>query len=180
MAESTFTLNSYFNETLLQKELVEATSVYNATIKNSNFTIPKLDTLEFMLWSKREKISFGPYQHLTFFEISNRIYSDLILLEAAQVLFQEHYIKSVRLKMSNHSGFDLTVIDKDNNQIDGEAFNTAISFFQIKMRSELKKFKDNKIGIIAFNTCAINDKNKVFVERKKLEYPKVLFVECKI
>jgi hypothetical protein len=180
MAESTFTLNNYFNETLLQKELVEATSVYNAAIKNTDFTIPKLDTLEFMLWAKREKINFGPYQNLTFFEISNRIYSDLVLLEAAKLLFTEYHIKSVQLKMSNHSGFDLTVVDKDNNQVDGEAFNTATSFFQIKMRSELKKFKDNKIGIIAFNTCAINDKNKVFIERKKIEYPRVLFVECKI
>lgn len=159
-------------------ELIEATAVYNAAIESVNFTIPKLDTLAFMLWAKREKISFGPYQNLTFFEISNRIYSDLVLLEAAQILFNEHHIKSIQLKMSNHSGKDLILIDKDNNQIVGEAFNTAPSFFQIKMRSELKKFKDNCAGIIAFNNSALNDKNKVFLENKKKEYPNIVFVEC--
>ncbi|WP_185966004.1 hypothetical protein [Flavobacterium sp. ZT3R18] len=48
--------------------------------------------------------------------------------------------------MSNHAGNDLSVIDKDNKALVGEAFNTAHSFFQVKMRSELKKFSDGKSG----------------------------------
>jgi hypothetical protein len=180
MAESTFTLNQYFNAMLSYSELLEANTVYTKAIENTDFKLPNKDTLEFMLWAKRKKISFGPYQNLTFFEISNRIHSDLVLLEAAQILFEEHRIKGIQLKMSNHAGSDLIVIDKDNKEIKGEAFNTAPSFFQIKMRSELKKFKDDAIGIIAFNQCALSDKNKVFLEHKKLEYPKVLFVGCEI
>jgi hypothetical protein len=180
MITSTYLLHHDFNKMLSFDELIEVTALYNRAIENANFTIPKLDTLQFMLWAKREKINFGPYQNLTFFEISNRIYSDLVLLEAAQILFKEHHINSIQLKMSNHSGYDLTVIDKNNNPINGEAFNTAASFFQIKMRSELKKFKENIPGSIAFNNSALSDKNKVFLERKKIEYPRVLFVECKI
>ena len=180
MAESTYLLHHDFNRMLSFSELTEVTAVYNMAIENANFTIPKFDTLKFMLWAKREKITFGPYQNLTFFEISNRIYSDLVLLEAAQILFQYHHIKSIQLKMSNHSGNDIIVMDKDNKEIIGEAFNTAHSFFQIKLRSELKKFKDNNTGIIAFNNSALNDKNKTFLERKKIEFPKVLFIECEI
>lgn len=93
MAESTYLLNHDFNRMLCFSELIEVTAIYNMAIENANFTIPKLDTLKFMLWAKRDKISYGPYQNLTFFEISNRIYSDLVLLEAAQILFVEHHIK---------------------------------------------------------------------------------------
>lgn len=174
----TFLLAQSFKEALSFKELVEVTNEYNNSIATSNLFFPNQETLQIMHWAKREKISFGPYQNLTFFEISNRIYSDFVLLEAAQILFKEHYIKNIQLKMSNHSGSDLVVIDKDNNEIQGEAFNTAPSFFQIKMRSELKKFEVNS-GIIAFNESALNDKNRVFLERKKLEYPNIVFVECK-
>lgn len=179
MKECTYLLNQHFNRILSFNELKDVTAIYNDAINNTNFIIPELDTLTFMLWAKREKINFGPYQNLTFFEISNRIYSDLVLLEAAEILFSEHQIKSIQLKMSNHSGSDLTIIDKDNNQIDGEAFNTAPSFFQIKMRNELKKFKD-KSGIITFNSSALNDRNKVFLERKKIDFPNIFFIECNI
>ncbi len=179
MAESTFTLNDSFTKTLSYDELVQATEIYNSTIKNDSFTLPEHDTVAFMLWAKRVKINFGPYQNLTFFEISNRIHSDLVLLEAAKILFEEHHVKSVQLKMSNHSGSDLIVIDKDNKEIKGEAFNTASSFFQIKMRSELKKFDKNGVGIIAFNESALSEKNSVFLKGKKDEYPKIWFVGCK-
>lgn len=180
MVESTFTLHQYFNKMLSYSELQEATAVYTSAIENTDFKLPNLATIEFMLWAKREKINFGPYQNLTFFEISNRIYSDLVLLKAAQILFEEHHIKSIQLKMSNHAGNDLIVIDEDNKEIKGEAFNTAPSFFQIKMRKELDKFDNNTVGIIAFNEMALSDKNRVYLERKKLEYPQVLFVGCEI
>ena len=179
MAKSTFTLNEYFKKMLSYKELLEANAIYTAAIENNNYELPNLSPLDFMLWAKRYKISFEPYQNLSFFEISNRIYSDLVLLKAAKILFENHQIKSIQLKMSNHSGNDLVAIDKDNIEIKGEAFNTASSFFQIKMRSELKKFAAN-VGIIAFNISALDEKNKVFLERKKLEYPQVLFVGCEI
>lgn len=179
MKESTYLLNQYFNKPLSLNELREVTTIYHKSIDNVNLIIPELDILNLMLWMKREKINFGPYQNLTFFEISNRIYSDLVLLKAAQVLFEKHDIKSIQLKMSNHSGNDLTIVDKNDNQIDGEAFNTAPSFFQIKMRKELKKFKD-KLGVITFNSSALNDKNIFFLDRKKIEFPNILFIECNI
>lgn len=165
---------------LSYSELLEANAVYTKAIKNTDFKLPNKATVEFMLWAKREIISFGPYQNLTFFEISNRIHSDLVLLEAAQILFAAHHIKSIQLKMSNHSGYDLTVIDENNNTINGEAFNTAASFFQIKMRKELGKLKNEPNGFIAFNESAVSVKNSVFLERKKIEYPNIVFIECKI
>lgn len=178
---TTFLLSELFEgEITSLEQLEEVTKVYQEKLDSTKYIIPTDNTLAFMLAAKRDKITFGPYQNLSFFEMSNRIYSDLVLLEAAKILFKEHEVKNVQLKMSNHCGNDLTVIDKDNNEIVGEAFNTACSYFQGKMRSELPKFEKNEVGIIAFNTCALDDKNKIFLESRKIKYPKIIFIECKI
>ena len=177
----TFLLSELFEKEIESLEkLEELKSAYHQYFESVILEIPTMDTLSHMLWAKRVKLNFGPYENLTFFEMSNRIYSDLILLEAAKILFVEHQIKSVILKMSNHSGRDLTVIDKNNTEILGEAFNTALSYFQGKMRSELKKFDDGKVGIIAFNSCGLDEKNTNYLKAKKEQYPKILFIECKI
>lgn len=177
----TFLLSEQFEARIESLEkLNELKATYNQLLESVVLEIPAMNTLKHMLWAKREKLNFGPYANLTFFEMSNRIYSDLVLLEAAKILFEEHAIKSVQLKMSNHAGNDLTVIDKNNNEVVGEAFNTAFSFFKIKMASELKKFGESKPGIIAFNSCALDEKNSIYLEKKKVQFPKVLFIECRI
>ena len=177
----TFLLSDQFEDTISSLEkLKELKTAYDQYFESFPLNIPAMDTLSHMLWAKRKTLNFGPYANLSFFEMSNRIYSDLVLLEAAEILFEKHEVKSVQLRMSNHSGNDLTVIDKNENVIVGEAFNTACSYFQVKMRSELQKFKEHKIGIIAFNTCALDDKNRFYFEKKKIEFPNMLFIECKI
>lgn len=133
-----------------------------------------------MHWVKRQEVSFGPYHNLSFFEISNRIYSDLVLLDAAEILFSQHHIKSIRLNMSNKGGNDMMVTDKEGKIIIGEAFNTACSFFQIKLRSDLKKFGVDQAGIIAFNKTALNEPNATFLNTKKSQYPNVEFIICEI
>lgn len=176
---TTFLLSDLFEKEITCSErLAEITVKYQDTLRETTYQIPLGNPLQFMLAAKREKITFGPYQNLSFFEISNRIYSDLVLLEAAKILFEEYEILSVHLKMSNHAGKDLIAKDNEGNSIEGEAFNTATTFFQVKMRSELKKFDQEKEGIIAFNTCALDDRNKVFLAMKKAQFPKVLFLEC--
>ena len=177
----TFLLSELFEKKIESLEqLEELKSAYHQYFESVILEIPTMDTLSHMLWAKRMKLNFGPYENLTFFEMSNRIYSDLVLLEAAKILFVEHQIKSVILKMSNHSGRDLTVIDKNSAEVIGEAFNTAPSYFQVKMRSELKKFDYGKFGIIAFNSCALDKKNSTFLETKKKQYPRVLFIQCSL
>ena len=174
-------LSDLFEDEITSLEkLEELTAEYYSSLESTTYQIPTESALQFMLSAKREKITFGPYQNLSFFEISNRIYSDLVLLEATKILFEKHDVISVKLNMSNHSGDDLTIIDKNNDKILGEAFNTACSFFQIKMRSELKKLGKDNLGVIAFNTCALDDKNRFYFEKKKIEFPKILFIECKI
>lgn len=178
--KSTFLLAHYFDKELSQKDVQLLKKEYDSLIKNENLSVPQMEVLKLMHWAKREAISFGPYQHLTFFEISNRVYSDLILLEAASTLFASHAIRSIRLNLSNKSGHDMTITDKQGNIVIGEAFNTAPSFFQIKLRSDLKKFQPNKIGYIAFNKTALNQSNEVFLNTKKQQNPHIQFLICNI
>lgn len=173
-------LSDLFEDEITSLEkLEELTAEYYSSLESTTYQIPTDNPLQFMLRAKREKITFGPYQNLSFFEISNRIYSDLVLLSAAKNLFEEHSIKSIILKMSNHSGNDLTVKDKNNNEIVGEAFNTATTFFQVKMRSELKKFDKGNAGFIAFNKTALVG-NQPFFETKKQQYSNITFIICDI
>lgn len=177
---TTFLLSHLFEDEITSSEkLVEITKEYQDSLRETTYQIPTENPLEFMLAAKREKITFGPYQNLSFFEISNRIYSDLVLLSAAKILFEEHQIKSILLKMSNHAGKDLIAKDKNGKSTEGEAFNTATTFFQVKMRSELKKFDKENAGFIAFNKTALVG-NQPFFETKKQQYPNITFIICDI
>lgn len=176
--KETFLLSEDFRGDLLFPKLKDVTEKYKKTLKESNLLFHRKETLDIMLWAKREVISFGPYQKLTFFEISNRIYSDLVLLEAAAKIFEKKNIKSIQLNMGNKGGNDMTVIDESGEVIVGEAFNSAASFFPIKLRSELQKFADGKRGYIAFNETALDEKNVKIFHKKKKEYPNIEFITC--
>ncbi|TRX33724.1 hypothetical protein FNW52_14955 [Flavobacterium sp. ZT3R18] len=65
--KETFLLSQSFKETLSLEKLNALTTAYNDAIANSNLFFPNQETLQVMLWAKREKITFGPYQDLTFF-----------------------------------------------------------------------------------------------------------------
>jgi len=178
--KKTFLLTDDFSGDLSLTQLKAVSAKYKERLKETNLLFHGKETLNIMLWAKREVISFGPYQNLTFFEISNRIYSDLVLLEAAAIIFKRGNIKSIKLNMGNKAGNDMTIIDDLGNIQIGEAFNTAISFFQIKLRNDLKKFANGKSGYIAFNKTALDEKNKEFYEKKKEANPNIDFIVCDI
>lgn len=175
-----FLLSHYTDKELSHNDFIVLKEQYESLLNRGNLSIPTTDTLTLMHWAKREEISFGPYIGLSFFEISNRIYSDLVLLEAANILFTKHHIKSIRLNLSNIGGNDMTITDSNGTQVIGEAFNTAPSFFQIKLRSDLRKFDTDKIGYIAFNKSALNQTNEVFLNTKRKQNSNIEFLICNI
>jgi hypothetical protein len=178
--KETFILSDDFKGELSLPQLVALSAKYKEHLKETNLLFHGKETLDIMLWAKREIISFGPYQNLTFFEISNRIYSDIVLLEDAAIILENKNVNSIQLNMGNKGGNDMTIIDHTGNIQIGEAFNTAISFFQVKLRSDLKKFADGKLGYIAFNKTALDQKNAVFYQKKKEANPNIEFIVCDI
>ena len=125
--EETFLMWEDFKEDLSLTQLLAVAKKYKNWLKQTNLLFHGKETLDIMLWAKRTIISFGPYQNLTFFETSNRIYSDLVLLEAAETILRKENVMSIRLNMGNKGGSDMTITDKNGNSSKGEGFNTAFS-----------------------------------------------------
>ena len=67
---TTFLLSELFEgEITSLEQLEEVTKVYQEKLDSTKYIIPTDNTLAFMLAAKRDKITFGPYQNLSFFEI---------------------------------------------------------------------------------------------------------------
>lgn len=131
---------------------------------------------------KREKYNIGPYSGLSIFEISNRLFSDLVVLDGAKVIFTEpklvnaNQVKGITLLLSNIKGFDLE-IRTNNGTVYGEAYNVAPSFFKEKTRYTIKKLRDaNKLenAILIFNSDAFDNegKNEQYIENQNIKYIK--------
>lgn len=127
------------------------------------------DSFEFIHQVKRVKWQIGPYKNLTVFEIANRIYSDLVVLEGAQKVFENpkafqlEDVLDINLLLSNISGYDLT-IRTSAGKVHGEAFNVAPSFFKGKIRTCIKKLeKDDEVNraLLFFNSDAISDQKQL-------------------
>lgn len=95
---------------------------------------------------KREKLVGGPYPGVTLFEAANRIMSDLVILGGISVLLKERLFPftsyTVEFGNENKNGFDIRATSGNENLV-GEAFNVAPSFFQTKKRSALTKLRRN-------------------------------------
>ena len=178
--EETFLMWDDFKEDLSLTQLKAVSAKYRDWLKETNLLFHGKETLDIMLWAKRTIISFGPYQNLTFFETSNRIYSDLVLLEAAAAILKKANVKTIQLNMGNRGGSDMTITDIFGHIHKGEGFNTACSFFQIKLRSDLKRFAENESGYIAFNKTALDEKNMAYFNKKKEAFPHIEFIICNI
>jgi len=187
-----FDLEKYFDKELTKNELAEGIELYKKSI--ADFPFPKLNsdtTFEKIKEIKRDKFQIGPYSGLSIFEISNRLFSDLIILDGAMQLFDDPFImnakkvETVKLILSNKAGFDL-VIKTDKGIVHGEGFNVAPSFFKQKLRATIKKFKkaDNvENAIIIFNEDAIEDEGVEmgFLSDQMVNCDKILAcVYCKL
>jgi hypothetical protein len=112
---------------------------------------------------KRDKLDDGPYPGVTFFEASNRIMSDLVILYGVEYLLRNSIFPfteyAVELGNENKKYCDLKAISS-NALLVGEAFNVAPSFFQGKKTHALKKlntnFNEAKYRLLMFNSDAID------------------------
>lgn len=107
----------------------------------------------------------GPYQNLTIFEASNRIASDLIMLEGLSHLNAMEGVVELMVLLGNIqvTGMgDFLLKTKSGAEFHGEGFSTAPSFFSGKLSGTLKKWKKESgqtpgsLSFIIFNSSAIN------------------------
>lgn len=121
------------------------------------------DILLLIYSMKREPLDSGPYPRVSFFEASNRILSDLVILFGVRQLLHKASVGNVQLPFSEYEvslgvegGNDLRASAGGQTLI-GEAFNVAPSFFQSKKSSAIKKLKQQKADyrLVLFNSDAV-------------------------
>ena len=113
---------------------------------------------------KRDVLGHGPYPNVTFFEASNRIMSDLVILYGIEYLLRSKHFPFTEYKVEfgneNRNNFDIQALSS-NESLVGEAFNVAPSFFQGKKSHALKKLKTNpiktKYRVLMFNSDAVDN-----------------------
>src|SRR5208337_2810053 len=120
--------------------------------------------LEYMISLKRDPIGSGPYDWVSIFEASNRIFSDIIILFGIRKVLSNPQIGSVSLpfdkyevKFGAEDGFDIEA-NNGKEKLVGEAFNVARSFFSGKRHTTKKKLESKEgydYKIIIFNSDAV-------------------------
>jgi hypothetical protein len=121
-----------------------------------------------MLSLKRGKILKGPYPHVSIFEASNRIFSDMVILFGIRELLLNPQLGSILLpfnqyevKLGAENGFDIEA-ENGREKLIGEAFNVAQSFFpdkKRKMKRKLTKEDNYDYKILIFNADAVTNPN---------------------
>lgn len=132
---------------------------------------------------KRDSFTIGPYINITIFEAANRIASDLTLLEGVLQLFKNKSITGsaiVKLRlgtMQEKGKGDFSVFDS-GNELQGEAFDVAPSFFKIKLYKTLKKWNDDKtFKYVVFNSDCLDDSScKTYYKNQKSERSEIVFL----
>jgi hypothetical protein len=112
---------------------------------------------------KRDVLDHGPYPHTSLFEASNRIMTDLVILNGVNYLLRSKFFpfNEYEVEFGNENNNSHDIQSKSSiEMLGGEAFNVAPSFFQTKKTHALNKLKKNSgltYRVIMFNSDAIND-----------------------
>ncbi len=149
MSKENFILHEIFDKSLFQDEFEIAKNEYLKSLKNNKYTIEKAENIYELIQNiKRSPRNIGPYRNISVFEALNRIGTDLVLLAGVEKLFNNEIStitpKNIKLNMGTTHGFDFIVDTKDNQKINGEAFNAAESFCKYKLRQAIHKFAGHK------------------------------------
>ncbi|MCD6069304.1 MAG: hypothetical protein K0S33_4130 [Bacteroidetes bacterium] len=156
---------------------------YAKLLKNNPF--PKTDKTDY--WShltfyKRALFSIGPYQNITVFEAANRIATDLVLLNGIKTILESEKLTDASITIRLGNEYIKGKGDFDINNIHGEAFNVAPSFFPEKLRKTLKNINAREIGYIVFNEDALNSKSNLGLYHSnisKIECSNVTYIAVK-
>jgi len=144
----------------------EAINDYLELLNQIPVSINAGNVLELLSKIKRHKINNGPYPHVTLFEAANRIMTDLTILYGVKDLLNGRLkdLKFDQYKVEfgneNHNDHDI-MASNESEELIGEAFNVAETFFQVKKTSSLRKLRKSggqaKILLLMYNSDAVKD-----------------------
>lgn len=128
---------------------------------------------EMINYLKRKDINnpqkIGPYQNITIFEAANRIASDLVIINGIIQLVEinpslQNANFTLRLGILHEKGKGDFTIYLEKEDFEGEAFNVAPSFLNVKLRNTISKWnkEDNREKL---RYILVNDEAFEFVTR---------------
>ena len=164
-AEENFTLYHEFNQPLNKEQFEGAKKTYLESLKNISSPKYNGSIANLIKQVKRKKdTEIGPYKNLSYFEVLNRIASDLVILEGARMVFNGEVKKidipeKITLKLGNQGGADVEIEFADGSKIFGEGFNASESLAKPKMRKSIQIIIDKinsdnslkKEGVVFYN-----------------------------
>ena len=149
---------------------------YLDVVNSIKFPDRKGTNLEYMISLKRDPIGSGPYEWVSIYEASNRIFSDIVILFGIRHILLKPQIGSVSLpfdkyevKFGAEDGFDI-MADNGKEKLAGEAFNVAKKYFSKKrheMKNKLEAANGYDYKILIFNSDAIARPQKYILKSSK-------------
>lgn len=149
---------------LNSQNIDNAILLYKEKMASIPFVFESHDIVSFLKKIKRERLQTGPYPNVTLFESANRIMTDLTILYGIRELLNnkipEINFDNYEIEYGNGNKRDHDVMAENSYQnLIGEAFNVAPSFFHVKKYASLKKLRrnagENTLKLLIYNADAV-------------------------
>ena len=152
---------------LTQENIRFSIEEYLFEISQIGSNLPDLRGIPLLQVLKRGETGIGPYKKVSLFEAANRIMTDLVILRGVEWLLhsQQFPFESYQVEYGNEDQYDHDISASfEGQQLIGEAFNVARSFFQGKKAKMLKKMRDSETKeatrLILANLDSVSDSYK--------------------
>ena len=153
--------------------------------------IPKItdeNPLNIIYSTKQAKLEtqIAIYENISFFEAVNRIATDLVFWQGINKVLEKlswDKIKEIKYCLGNENSLnhgDFTIrLRQNEEELEGEVFFAAPSYFPAKMRYTLKKWEKMKkeLRYVLFNSDAVSEPD---IEKLKKNNPKITFISVNL
>ena len=156
-----------------------------------NHPIPKINnnsTLSIIYSTKQAKpeTQIAIYKNISFFEAVNRIATDLVFWQGINEVLENlswDKIEKIEYCLGNenspdHGDFTIKLKSEDKEELEGEVFFAAPSYFPTKMRNTLEKWEeDKKLRYVLFNSNAASEDN---IQKLTENNPNISFISVEL
>ena len=168
----------------LNKENIDgAIEAYKTLLSDIPLKIEGENLLDLLKKLKRDKMGSGPWNNVSIFEAANRIMTDLVILLGVKRIIDGEFsnlkiFTEFQVEFGNENNNDHDLISHANGKVlNGEAFNAAPSFFNVKKSKSIKKLLESAMNpdyiIVLCNTDSHEKTKSKLFDDNKIEIIKV-------
>lgn len=151
-AIKTFIFDKSHTDNINRQNLVEFKRAYWNSLDENPFPLPpeKGKAIEMIRYFKRKEVgtvnNIGPYKGITVLEAANRIASDLVIINGIlQVVDSNKELEQLPITLRLGNRHEKGRGDFSIGKHEGEAFNVAPSFYNVKLSATRRKWHGNDL-----------------------------------